>query len=58
VKRYVPCAAASALTAADRRLSVSLLMMLAAAVAFLGGFVALVARLGDRPDDDDDGAVV
>lgn len=34
-------------------------MMLAAAVAFLGGFVALVARLGDRPDDpDDDGAVV
>ena len=34
-------------------------MMLAAALAFLGGFAALVARLGDRPDDpDDDGAVV
>ncbi len=34
-------------------------MMLAAAVAFVGGFVTLVARLGDRPDDDsDDGAVV
>jgi hypothetical protein len=34
-------------------------VMLAAALAFLGGFVALVARLGDRPDDpDDDGAVV
>ena len=34
-------------------------VMLAAAVSFLGGFVALVARLGDRPDDpDDDGAVV
>jgi hypothetical protein len=34
-------------------------MMLAAALAFLGGFVALVAQLGDRPDDsDDDGAVV
>jgi hypothetical protein len=34
-------------------------MMLAASLAFLGGFVALVARLGDRPDDEDnDGAVV
>ncbi len=34
-------------------------MMLAAALAFLGGFAALVARLGDRPDDpDDDGAVI
>jgi hypothetical protein len=34
-------------------------MMLAAALAFLGGFVALVARLGDRPEDcDDDGAVI
>ena len=34
-------------------------VMLAAAVSFLGGFVALVARLGDGPDDpDDDGAVV
>jgi hypothetical protein len=33
--------------------------MLLAAVSFLVGFVALVARLGDRPDDeDDDGAVV
>jgi hypothetical protein len=34
-------------------------VMLAAAVSFLGGFVALVARLGEGPDDpDDDGAVV
>ena len=34
-------------------------VMLLAAVSFLVGFVALVARLGDRPDDeDDDGAVV
>ena len=34
-------------------------VMLAAALSFLGGFVALVARLGDGPDDpDDDGAVV
>jgi hypothetical protein len=31
--------------------------MLLAAVAFVGGFVTLVVRLGDRPDDDD-GAVV
>jgi hypothetical protein len=36
------------------------LLLLAAVVAFLGGFAALVARLKDRPDDDgsDDGAVV
>jgi hypothetical protein len=36
------------------------LILLGAVVAFLGGFVALVARLKDRPDDDggDDGAVV
>ncbi len=34
-------------------------VLLAAAVSFLGGFVALVARLGEGPDDpDDDGAVV
>jgi hypothetical protein len=34
-------------------------VMLVAAVSFLGGFVALVARLGEGPDDpDDDGAVV
>jgi hypothetical protein len=33
-------------------------LMLLAAVAFLGGFVTLVARLGERGDDDDDGAVV
>jgi hypothetical protein len=33
-------------------------MMLAASLAFLGGFVALVTRLGDRPEQDDDGAVV
>jgi hypothetical protein len=35
-------------------------MMLAAAVAFLAGFVTLVAKLGDRDEDDDgdDGAVV
>jgi hypothetical protein len=32
---------------------------LAAVIAFVGGFAALVLRLGDRPrDDDDDGAVV
>ncbi|HEY2508543.1 MAG TPA: hypothetical protein VGI58_18645 [Streptosporangiaceae bacterium] len=32
----------------------------AAVAAFIGGFVALVVRLGDRPrrDDDDDGAVL
>jgi hypothetical protein len=34
-------------------------LMLVCALAFLGGFVALVARLGDRSDEDgDDGAVV
>ena len=34
-------------------------VLLAAAVSFLGGFVALVSRLGEGPDDpDDDGAVV
>jgi hypothetical protein len=35
------------------------MVLLLAAVAFLGGFVALVARLKDRPDDEtDDGAVI
>jgi general stress protein CsbA len=33
-------------------------MMLVAAIAFVVGFVVLVARLGDREDDGDDGAVV
>lgn len=34
-------------------------VILAAVVAFIGGFVTLVARLpGERPDDPDDGAVV
>jgi hypothetical protein len=29
-----------------------------AVAAFIGGFVALVLRMGDEPPEDDDGAVV
>ena len=32
--------------------------ILAGYLAFIGGFVALVLRMGDEPPEDDDGAVV